>query len=227
MISHKHKCIYIHIPKCAGTSVEKALGHLDGHVGREGQDHRIIRNLEKPSLNKYVFSSMVNLKLFVKNLMFLYSYKVDNPNNKNVVGKQQYENYFKFTIVRNPWSRAVSVYKNILRDDLHKNNYGVPQDISFQDFLKMNLGKNMLRPQTFWLKDYAGKISLDYVGKFEDLNTVFDEIKKKIDANDIEFLHKLKSTVDDYRDYYDEESKKLITDFFEEEILLFKYSFDS
>jgi hypothetical protein len=179
MISHRHKCIFIHIPKCAGTSVEKALGHLDGHVGREGQDHRIIRNLEKPSLNKHVFSSKENLKLFVNHLRFLYFYEVDNLHNKILVDKQQYENYFKFTIVRNPWSRGVSVYKNILRDDLHRENYGLSQDISFHNFLKMNLGKKMLRPQTFWLKDYAGKIPLDYVGKFEDLNTVFDEIRKK------------------------------------------------
>ena len=26
MISHKHKCIFIHIPKCAGSSIETAFG---------------------------------------------------------------------------------------------------------------------------------------------------------------------------------------------------------
>ena len=42
MISHKHKykCIFIHIPKCAGTSIEKALGHFELYNGRGRQDHR-------------------------------------------------------------------------------------------------------------------------------------------------------------------------------------------
>ena len=32
-ISHTHRCIFIHIPKCAGTSVETALGmHRDWRV---------------------------------------------------------------------------------------------------------------------------------------------------------------------------------------------------
>ena len=50
MISHKYKFIHIHIPKCAGTTIEKALGHFDGHKGRNGQDHRTIRMLEQPFL---------------------------------------------------------------------------------------------------------------------------------------------------------------------------------
>ena len=34
MISNDYRCIFIHIPKCAGTSIEDALGHLDNHPGR-------------------------------------------------------------------------------------------------------------------------------------------------------------------------------------------------
>lgn len=48
MISHKYKCIFIHIPKCVGTSIEQALGHFDEYSGRDRQDHRTIRMIENP-----------------------------------------------------------------------------------------------------------------------------------------------------------------------------------
>uniref|UniRef100_A0A1D9FVM8 Sulfotransferase family protein n=1 Tax=Moorena producens (strain JHB) TaxID=1454205 RepID=A0A1D9FVM8_MOOP1 len=48
MISHEHKCIFVHIPKCAGTSIEHLLGHFDDFSGRGGQDHRSIRTIEQP-----------------------------------------------------------------------------------------------------------------------------------------------------------------------------------
>lgn len=51
MISHEYQCIFIHIPKCAGTSIENAFGHFKNHVGPGGQDHRTIRYLESLSKN--------------------------------------------------------------------------------------------------------------------------------------------------------------------------------
>ncbi len=58
MISHIHKCIFIHIPRTAGTSIESALGHLDNYKGGRGrQDHRPIRMIEQPFPSKHVFTS--------------------------------------------------------------------------------------------------------------------------------------------------------------------------
>ena len=57
MISHEHKCIFIHIPKCAGTSIESALGHLNNYTGINRQDHRTIRMIEKPIITTNFFSS--------------------------------------------------------------------------------------------------------------------------------------------------------------------------
>ena len=45
MISHKHKCIYIHIPKTAGTSIEYKFGHFK-ELKRGVQDHRTIGEME-------------------------------------------------------------------------------------------------------------------------------------------------------------------------------------
>lgn len=45
MMSYKYKCIFIHIPKSAGTSIEQTLGHFK-QLKRGVQDHRTIREME-------------------------------------------------------------------------------------------------------------------------------------------------------------------------------------
>lgn len=68
MISHKHKCIFIHIPKCAGTSIEKTLGHFEDYSGRNKQDHRCIRMIEP--INVKTFASKENSMEFMKRLLW-------------------------------------------------------------------------------------------------------------------------------------------------------------
>ena len=72
MISHKHKCIFIHIPKYAGTSIEQALGHFDNYSGRGGQDHRSIRVIEQPLITPHTFSSKENIVEVVLRLRYKY-----------------------------------------------------------------------------------------------------------------------------------------------------------
>ena len=100
MISHKYKCIHIHIPKCAGTSIEKALGHFDGHEGRNGQDHRTIRMIEQPFLTKHSVSSLSNVKEIFRRLRHKTIIKT-NPKNHEVVTKEQFMRYFKFNFLFN------------------------------------------------------------------------------------------------------------------------------
>lgn len=226
MISHNYKCIFIHIPKCAGTSIEKALGHFEGHSGRGGQDHRPIRMIEKPSFTIHTLSSIENMLEFRSRLKRRNSTTIYNPNNKIEVTKEQYKTYFKFTIVRNPWSRAFSWYKNVMRDEIHKKNYGIYSDISFNHFLKKFMGKGMLRPQTYWLQDYRGKINFDYIGRFELLQETFDVINSHLDVKHISFAHEIKGSGDDYRSHYDNDLIKMVSTFYSKEIKMFGYGFD-
>ena len=41
----------------------------------------------------------------------------------------------------------------------------------------------MIRPQVYWLRNFEGKINLDYIGRFEEIEKVFIEISKWITKN--------------------------------------------
>ena len=85
MISHKHKCIFVHIAKTGGTSIEHVL---DPNV-------KIDQNLNVKSTG--------NTKFIGKHWKI-----VDYKKKRN---KDIFDSYFKFTFVRNPWESEVSLWK--------------------------------------------------------------------------------------------------------------------
>ena len=226
MISHKYKCIHIHIPKCAGTSIEKALGHFDGHEGRNGQDHRTIRMIEQPWLNISSITSIPNLKeLFLRARHKMIN--KTNPKNHETVTSTQYVKYFKFTIVRNPYARIYSWYTNVLNDKVQLQHFRISKDIEFHDYLNRCLKNSyMIRQQVYWLKNFEGKIKLDYIGKFEEIDKVFEEISQHLSIKNISFPHEKKSKIVNYKTCYNDKSIDLVTKYYKDDLKVFNYKFD-
>ena len=226
MISHEHRCIFIHIPKCAGTSIESTLGHLEGHTGRGGQDHRTIRMIERPFPTPAIFSTGENCYEALRRIRHRFR-RVANYRNHFSVTKEQFDSYFKFTIVRNPWARAFSWYENVMRDEIHMKTYGLTQRIGLKDFLRMHAGKGMLRPQTYWLRSFRGSMPLDLIGRFEDLPATFRAVCESINLPEASLPHRLKGGRTDYVRAYDQASRDLAWRIYREEIDLFGYAFES
>ena len=113
---------------------------------------------------------------------------------KHVLAKDL-SDYFTYTFIRNPYDRLYSAYKFLEKGgmnqcdrqafEIHLKRYS-----NFQDFVLNGLNKKMMRdimhfiPQTDFICDKKGRVLVNYIGKFEnlqiDFKTLSDKLNKEI-----------------------------------------------
>jgi len=164
MISHKHKFIFIHIPKCAGTTIEKNLSN--GHDIFDWND--------------------INNKQVQNPLPFGYLRKEGLAKTIN-----KFSDYYLFTFCRDPWARAVSAFLHQQRERKDDPFYMRKRPgTSFEDFLdgvsryvlkKEDTGiskfeKYHTMPQVNFIPTYGklyfgvemrDEVKVDYIGRTE------------------------------------------------------------
>lgn len=140
-----------------------------------------------------------------------------------IVGKKKFDKYFKFTVVRNPWDRMVSMYHYRL------SRKQIPQDTSFnffvENFRTVFKHGRLNSSQAKYIYNENEELLVDYVGRFECLQQTWKEICKKIDLENIALPHLKGSSHKHYRNYYDNKTKQLVARYFDDDIELFRYSF--
>lgn len=115
---------------------------------------------------------------------------------QNIFSKRIFKAYFKFTIVRNPYSRFESAYYYLknggfdTRDRIWAEENLMPYaDINefVQHWLNSKTMFEMVhfKPQTYFLKDQSGEINLDFIGRLENIQEDYDFIKKKLGVTSI------------------------------------------
>jgi hypothetical protein len=136
---------------------------------------------------------------------------------------------FKFAFVRNPWDHAVSDY--YWRRQISKKS-----GISFKEFLflldqPMKADPKKMRPSiiTNWsVYTIDDQITVDYVGRYEDLQSEVDKISKYIGLETTDLLIKAKGNFRDrsksLASHYDEESIELVRKIYQKEIDEFNYN---
>ena len=206
MKSDLYECIYIHIPKTAGTSIGTLLGAYEKGRRRGDQDHRTIQNIQDaftPS-GIDIFSPRRWGKYANQN------FRARRMGFENI-SKNEFDSYFKFAIVRNPWDRVYSWYRNVIRDPMHLKAHCIGSDISFDFFIENCMDSWALRSQLSWIKDGEGDVIVDFVGRFENLEEDIDKVKKKIGADHVTLPHELFAAFSEsYLDAYNDRTYELV-----------------
>jgi len=202
--------IFIHIPKCAGTSIINAL-HQHG--------------LEKYRLNPWIGDSTFLASKSVSEfngsglVTFCHDYLHELKAN-GVLTDSFYDRAFKFCFVRNPWDRFLSLY--------HYKNIYEKRRTRFKQFC-MSFDRQKLKGQwnlqVSWIPD-----DIDYIGHVETIEQDFTyilsvlnldhiQLKKDNTSKPIRFFKR------HYTKYYDSESQEAIRDVYKEDIEKLGYEF--
>lgn len=125
-----------------------------------------------------------------------------------LMGKERWDQCYKFTIVRNPWERAVSWY-HLCRVTLLFKEW----------LLQTNVGQ-----EHYFTED--GQIIVDDVFQYETLDDYIEELCKKAHWPLIRRLPAINATIhEQYQSYYDLETKEYVANQCNRLIAMFGYTY--
>ncbi len=222
MISKQKKFIYIHYPKTAGTSIEKALS-------KYSEDRIVYKKPEFEGRSDKTFeviSDEYNLTKHTK--LKVYKSKLD---------KAFYNSAFKFGIIRNPWDLMISWYfsphsgrSQWDREKFIKLLNSVPRPrnyfliSSWLERASISL-LNKVPSISRVLPDVPLDRDINYLIRYESINEDFKNICEILDIEYEPLLQLHQSNRKHYSQYYDDDLKELVASKFDLEIKFMNYEF--
>ncbi|MEP0357589.1 MAG: sulfotransferase family protein [Paraglaciecola sp.] len=228
MISHKFKCVFVHVPKTAGQSIEQFFKEKHDLQDKYCEELLLTKNSD-PAKGPQRLAHM----------------RSDEYVTCGHIDAQSYQDYFTFGFVRNPWQRLVSEYLHKKIDSrMSLKEFvlnGLPEEDSFSDAYRHII------PQSDFLFDAQGNQNVDFIGRFENLAEDFSEVCEKLGLEGASLPHKnssysprraalrklrhlfsgdKKRVKKDYREYFDDELLELVNKLYAKDIQNFGYSFD-
>lgn len=211
MIFNEINSLFIHIPKCAGSTVSTRIGFsLHGE------------NWNKISKKKNNFNGQWAQHWSYNEI----SKKIDS---------EKLGSMFKFCFVRNPWDRAVSEFLYVKSAGCSCSKAKV-SGLTFSEFVERKFLCSFGRhrwPQKHFIVDSEGKVAVDKIFKVENFEEDFLFLVDKFKLKDGNVLKKSFNQTRNasqrikkpYWEYYDSKTKLLIDLMFVDDINFFKYTY--
>ncbi|OUT55334.1 MAG: hypothetical protein CBB71_20425 [Rhodopirellula sp. TMED11] len=210
-VGRKQQLIFLHIPKCGGTFVQKTFAPFSSQcpliVWKEARGHRTYQDYKR----------------------------VFDQRNDDV------HDYFIMTVVRNPWAWHVSWFNYIRapgggRLSGLKIEHKQFRKMSFSDYLKWldddtvkQTAPGMVKmQQSDWICDEQGNVRADAILRQENLLSDVSNLISKLGIDLQPKPCRLNvSTIDDYRKYYDSKGIEQIAQRHQRDLELFGYQFET
>lgn len=136
----------------------------------------------------------------------------------------EWKEFYKFSFVRNPWDRLVSIF-------FFRRNYRkvITASMQFEEFARkiiedrrkgIECGPDQ---QITWFQNRLDEF--DFIGRFENLQEDFEYVCHQIGAEPKTLIHALETDHEHYTTYYDEELRDLVGESFKEDCDIFGYEF--
>lgn len=206
IVSHRHKFIFFAVPKTATHTIREALRE---HKGPEDWEQQVLFGTQ--SLPIPEIARIQHGHISVQHI---------RPH----LDPEIWESYLKFGFVRNPFDRFVSTCFFLNRG----NERFAEQAVRFMKralALPRFRQRVLVKPQNLQLSDADGELALDIVGRYETLQQSYDEICERIDIPTTGLATKNPSKHATCTDYYDDELRRIVGEFYEDDLRVFDYDF--
>lgn len=191
MIDHKNKILFIHVPKCAGSSIKIWMKHISGKCFQKG----------------------------------------GHPTYDYYSKKYNVQDYYKFTMVRNPYDRVVSAYCY-----LKKGGRGSRHDVAARDELKdctfLQFAKKIdhfkqkyihFREQMYFIKDVS---NYDVIGRVENVEQLINTLRRDLNITHDDQIPNVNMTGhQQYKSYYDDEIYDIISHAYKNDLTTLNYEY--
>ncbi|UXU75833.1 MULTISPECIES: sulfotransferase family 2 domain-containing protein [unclassified Paracoccus (in: a-proteobacteria)] len=214
IVSHRHRYIFVHIPKTGGTSLTLAL------EARVGRDDIILSDTPKGRNRRRRLRDAP-----ARGRLWKHSTLADI---EGLVDPAIFGDYLLFTLVRNPWARAVSYYRWLREQRFDHPQVRLAQRLGFGDFLRDQRTQAALAvPARHYLTASAGECAGHYL-RLEHLDDDLPAIEAQLGFGLRPLPHANRSAPasGDWRGLYDKATAALVAHTAAEDIGRFGYRFD-
>lgn len=204
----KNRIWFVDIPRTSSTSVKTKLGQLYGSAYGKCYDRQNARKSGTVLVDHTPASKVIR-----------------------VIGRENWDQLYTFSFVRNPWARFYSLYRfriadGVLPATLEFNTYVQKLDeFRFRDRHSPFSRHEYHYPMLDYLMDDSEQLLVTECFKVEERSQAIIRIQEQTGVDLNTDSKEVLCSPDEYRDFYSAESREIVGRFYKDDIQYFNYAF--